>query len=40
VWPEQRLDNELARRKALRYQRHRDRWFDAGAPAAQDLRVR
>lgn len=27
VWPEQRLANELARRKALRYQRHRDRWF-------------
>jgi hypothetical protein len=26
-WPEQRLDNELAQRKARRYQAHRDRWF-------------
>lgn len=29
IWPEQRLDNELAHRKARRYQAQRARWFPA-----------
>ena len=28
IWPENRLSNELAHRKARRYLQHRKRWFD------------